>query len=72
LRKDYKINSSFNTYKIYGLPPTPISSFSKESLYAAEHPEDTPYLYYFSKNGKTHIFSKTYKEHLKKLKMEGK
>ncbi|RMA93216.1 endolytic transglycosylase MltG [Hydrogenothermus marinus] len=64
----YKIDSPFNTYKHYGLPPTPICNFSKKSFYDAINPAKTDYLYYFSKDGKTHIFSKTYKEHLRKLK----
>jgi len=67
-KKDYKLLSIYNTYKNYGLPPTPICNFSKESFLAAVNPENTEYLYYFSKDGKKHIFSKTYKEHLNKLK----
>ncbi len=68
LKEDYSIKSPFNTYKIYGLPPTPISSFSKESFEAAKNPLKTDYLYYFTKDGKKHIFSKTFKEHLRKLR----
>ena len=62
------IQSPYNTYKKLGLPPTPICSFSKESLNASFNPEKTDYLFYFTKDGKTHIFSKDYKQHLKKLK----
>ena len=61
------INSPYNTYKNSGLPPTPICNFSKESLDAALKPAKTEYLFYFTKDGKKHIFSKTYKEHLKML-----
>ena len=62
------IQSPYNTYKKLGLPPTPICSFSRESLDASLNPEKTDYLFYFTKDGKTHIFSKDYKQHLKKLK----
>lgn len=67
-KEDYLIESPFNTYKIYGLPPSPISSFSKESFKAVQNPLKTDYLYYFTKDGKKHIFSKTFKEHLRKLR----
>jgi UPF0755 protein len=63
-----QIHSPYNTYKVFGLPPTPIGSFSKESLEAALNPEKTNYLFYFTKDGQNHIFSETYKEHIKKLK----
>ncbi len=63
-----KQTSHYNTYLFEGLPPTPICSFSKESLTAAMHPEKTKYLFYFSPDGKTHIFSKTYRQHLQRLK----
>jgi UPF0755 protein len=62
--KDLEIESPYNTYRRFGLPPTPICSPGKESLMAALHPADTDYLYFFSKGDGSHIFSKTYKEHL--------
>ena len=66
--KDLKrINSPYNTYLRRGLPPTPISSFSEDMLKAAMHPAKTDYLFYFSPDGRSHLFSKTYKEHLKKV-----
>lgn len=67
-KKDFKVKSEFNTYTHYGLPPTPISTFSKQTFLMISNPKRTDYLYYFTKNNKTHIFSKTYKEHLRKLR----
>jgi len=58
-------NNPYNTYAFYGLPKTPICSPSKSSLYAAYNPAKTNFLYFVSKNGKEHIFSKTLKEHNK-------
>jgi len=55
----------YNTYKYKGLPPTPICSFTTDTLEATlnfANPEG--YLYYFSPSGrKDHLFSKTYDQH---------
>jgi len=61
---DLALDSPYNTYKIAGLPPTPISSVTLKSLLAAQHPSPEPYLYYVlsDKNGK-HKFATTQEEH---------
>ncbi|MEV0056602.1 endolytic transglycosylase MltG [Saccharopolyspora shandongensis] len=38
--EDRGIDGLYNTYKNYGLPPTPISAVSKEAVQAAEKPAD--------------------------------
>jgi len=59
--------SKYNTYKYKGLPPYPVSSVSKEAILAAIFPKTTRYLYFVkSKNG-GHVFSKTYKEHIRNI-----
>ena len=60
LYKDLEVDSPYNTYKIDGLPPTPISAVGKESLAAMLRPANTTYLYYvlFDKSGK-HAFATT-------------
>lgn len=65
-------NSIYNTYVYKGLPPTPICSFSLDTLKSVLNYKKTSYLYYLSKNGKSHIFSKTYREHINALKGYGK
>ncbi|HEX37372.1 MAG TPA: endolytic transglycosylase MltG [Candidatus Cloacimonetes bacterium] len=65
--EDLKINSVYNTYRYRGLPPTPICNPGIQSLIAALHPQETDYLFFFAGKDKRHIFSKTYREHLKKL-----
>ncbi len=45
-KSDIEINHPYNTRKISGLPPGPISSASESSLEAALNPATTNYLYY--------------------------
>jgi UPF0755 protein len=61
---DKEIDSPYNTYRIAGLPPTPIASVTEASLIAALNPADVPYKYYViaDANGK-HAFATTLAEH---------
>lgn len=63
--KDLEVNSPYNTYVNYGLPIGPISNPGIKSIEAALNPAKHDYYYYVAKNDGTHIFSKTYIEHLK-------
>lgn len=61
-------SSLYNTYKHRSIPPHPVGSVSMNAILAAINPAKTPYLYFVkAKNGK-HIFSSTYREHLKNIK----
>jgi len=64
-KKDFSIDSFYNTYKYKGLPPTPICNPSLESIKAAIYPKKSFYLYYLSdpKTKKTY-FSSDYQRHL--------
>lgn len=62
-RKDLRTKTSHNTYRINGLPPTPIAAPSRESLAAVLNPETTDALYFVAKGDGTHKFSKTLAEH---------
>lgn len=62
--EDVQIDSPYNTYINYGLPPGPIASPGYASLYAALYPTDSDYLYFVAKPNGEHIFSVTYEEHL--------
>lgn len=65
--EDLKVQDLYNTYLYKGLPPGPIASPGKPSIEAALYPEKNDYLYYVA-NGKGHVFSKTYEEHLNNVK----
>jgi UPF0755 protein len=60
LNKDLEIDSPYNTYRVEGLPPTPISAPGRASLEAMLHPAATTFLYYVlsDKSGK-HAFATT-------------
>lgn len=57
------VKSEFNTYLNYGLPPTPICSFSIETLKSVLNYKKTNYLYYLTIDNKKHIFSESYEKH---------
>ncbi len=62
--KDLEVDSPYNTYKNFGLPPAPICNPTKESVDAVYNPSQTDYLFFVAKGDGSHFFSKTYKEHL--------
>ena len=68
LNKDLKIKSPYNTYLNRGLPPGPINSPGRKSLYAALYPNDNEYLYFVAKGDGYHTFSKNEKDHEKAKK----
>ena len=62
--KDLEVDSPYDTYKNKGLPPRAICNPPVRSVNAAYNPADTEYLFFVTKGGGEHFFSKTYKEHL--------
>jgi UPF0755 protein len=60
---DKQIDSPYNTYKVSGLPPTPIMTVTEQSLKAALTPANVPYLFYVTgKDGVTY-YATTLGEH---------
>jgi UPF0755 protein len=57
-------DNPYNTYRIFGLPPGPIAFPGEDALRAVVSPADSPYLYFVSRNDGTHVFSRTYREHV--------
>ena len=62
-KKDLKINSPYNTYLNYGLPPKPICNPGKASLQAAAQPEMSDYLYFVASGDGGHNFAKSLDQH---------
>lgn len=65
--EDTKVDSPYNTYVNKGLPAGPIANPGFASLEAALNPEEHGYFYYHTnpdKNDGSHIFTKTYEEHI--------
>lgn len=67
-KKDLTTPTPYNTYLKEGLPPGPISNPGKESMKAVFEPQKSDYLFFVSQNNGTHVFTKTYEEHLKAVK----
>ena len=61
---DREVDSPYNTYRVQGLPPTPIASPGRASLEAAAAPSDTPFFFYvLSDLEGRHAFAETLDEH---------
>jgi len=60
---DLDVDSPYNTYQAYGLPPGPICNPSAESIIAVVQPATTSYLYFVAKPDGSHAFAETFSEH---------
>ncbi len=63
--KDYETPSPYNTYLNPGLPPGPINSPGIRSIESSLFPAQVPFLYFVANPNGTHMFSRTYEEHLR-------
>jgi UPF0755 protein len=63
---DLKVVSPYNTYTMFGLPPTPICNPDMGSLSAVAFPAETPYFYFRAAcdGSGRHNFAITFEEHL--------
>ena len=64
-------NNKYNTYMINGLPPSPIAVSSLSSIKSVYEGVPSDYLFFVADSKTSHYFSKTYKEHLNKIKELG-
>jgi UPF0755 protein len=67
-KKDLQVDSPYNTYRCYGLPPGPIASPGRDSLAAAVVPAPVNFLYFVSDGAGGHRFSVSYEDHLKAVR----
>jgi UPF0755 protein len=68
LNRDLLINSPYNTYMHYGLPPGPINNPGKAAILAALYPANSNYYYFVADGTGGHKFSRNYSEHLKAVR----
>ena len=64
-RKHLRTPTPYNTYRRYGLPPTPISNPGKASIHSVLYPAKNKFLYFVARGDGSSKFSKTLREHNK-------
>jgi UPF0755 protein len=68
---DKQLDSPYNTYRVTGLPPTPIMTVTEQSLRAALAPANVPSLFYVTgKDGVTY-YATTLSEHEANIRAHG-
>lgn len=61
--RDLRTHTRYNTYRIDGLPPTPIAMPARAAIHAALHPAEGDALYFVARGDGSHKFSSTLAEH---------
>ncbi len=65
---DLALDSPYNTYRSYGLPPGPIANPGLGALQAVAQPAETEFLFFVvdctAEQAGAHVFSRTFEEHL--------
>lgn len=67
-KADIRRPHRWNTYVIFGLPPTPIAGGGIEAIDGVLNPTETKALYFVAKGGGAHHFSETYAEHARMVR----
>ena len=64
---DTEIDNPYNTYMYAGLTPGPIANPGLAAIQAAMNPATSDYLFFVAKNDGSHLFGRTYQEHLNNI-----
>lgn len=62
-RRHLNEKTPYNTYRINGLPPTPIALAGREAIHAALHPLKEGDLYFVAKGDGSHVFNRSLEAH---------
>ncbi len=62
-REDLETTTAYNTYRINGLPPSPIALSGRDAIHASLHPAPGTSLYFVATEDGRHVFSDTLDEH---------
>lgn len=62
-KQDLVHDTPYNTYRHFGLPPTPIAMPGRAAIHATLHPDDSKNIYFVARGDGSHQFSATLEEH---------
>ena len=62
-RSELDRETPWNTYRIDGMPPTPIANPGREAIFAAVNPDTTDYIFFVADGTGGHAFARTLDEH---------